>query len=174
MAEDPDKALHTVRSLIQRTVATTPRPEGESAAYRACALIRKHGLEVVDPSEIDEILRENEELKQKVLQLEAGLTADDLVAMTRAAQALGAQVAQAANTAHVAASAAVSPPMRDPATIRSKYRGHCKHCGKTYHPDDYILWRKNVGTWCEYPATCYDQWLAARSALQNFAAAVFP
>jgi hypothetical protein len=173
MADSPDKTLDTVRKLIQRTVSSTPRPEAESAAYRACVLIRKAGLEVVDPAEIDAILTENATLKQQVLRLEAGLSEPDLATITRAAQALGAQMAGVANAAVQTGRSVVAPPgsgkaaMAAPIPLTSKYRSACKQCGRVLNIGDPILWQKSLGSWCQL-TSCYPDWAASQAALHSF------
>jgi hypothetical protein len=175
---EQEKALDRVRKLIQQS-ASSSRAEAELAAYKACALIRKAGLEVVDPSELDGLLTENEELKQKVALLEAGTTPDwDPVtagqqAAQRAYQAF--QSSQAFQThSHYVTSTMVSPmgpwqaqvtqptppAMKHPVPLVSKYVVSCKHCGRRLGVGDPILWQKHVGVWCQ-TTDCYNNWQAS-------------
>lgn len=182
--------LDRVKKLIQQT-ASPERGEAELAAYRACALIRKHGLELVDPDEIDVILKESEELKQKVLQLEAGIDTDDWDRIQQAAQQLGQQAAQqaqqafrstqsfsSASYATIATASApmgpwqaqvsqpTPPPMNYPVPLTSKYSVTCKQCQKRLGVGDPILWQRGVGVWCQ-TTDCYNNWQATQ---QQFAA----
>lgn len=176
MIAEQEKVLDKVRKLIQQT-ASSSRAEAELAAYKACALIRKVGLEVVDPSELDGVLTENEELKQKVALLEAGVTTEwDPV--TAAAQHLGQQASPQAQQAfrsgqyssvmtstmvqpmgpwQAQVSQPTPPPMKHPVPLVSKYVVSCKHCGKRLGVGDPILWQKQVGVWCQ-TTDCYNNW----------------
>jgi hypothetical protein len=158
----PEKVLDTVRKLIQRS-ASTNRAEAEQAAYMACRLIRTAGLEIVNPPEIDLLLQENEDLKQKVLQLETGDDDDDDDWTVPAPAPMARPVVTAPPVGPYAnplpASLAMPPPpMAKPIRLVSKYRGHCKRCGQTYNVGDDILWQKGVGSWCATTG-CYTDWV---------------
>jgi hypothetical protein len=179
---EQEKILDRVKKLIQQT-ASSNRAEAEAAAYRACVLIRKHGLELVDPAEMDTILTESEELKQRVLQLEAGIDRSEWDTITAAARQLGQQAAQQAaqafgsnvvlHSSHYvtmtsappfqASNPAQSSPMAHPVPLSSKYAVTCKYCGKRLGVGDPILWQRSVGVWCQ-TTDCYNNWVN----LQNF------
>src|SRR5262245_58830742 len=62
-----EDVLDTIRKLIRLT-ASPFRPEADAAAYRACALIRVSGAEVLDPTELTALREENAELKRQLAQ----------------------------------------------------------------------------------------------------------
>jgi hypothetical protein len=174
LVAEQEKTLDRVRKLIQQSASDT-RAEAELAAYKACALIRRAGLEVVDPSELDGLLTENEELKRKVALLEAGTTPDWDPVTAQAHQAF--QSTQAFQThsyystatmvqpmgpwqAQVSQPTPPPPAMKHPVPLVSKYVVSCRHCGKRLGVGDPILWQKHVGVWCQ-TTDCYNNWQAS-------------
>jgi hypothetical protein len=67
LADTPEKRkarLDGIRKLIQ--LACSKEGDGREAAWRACALIRKFGLDIIDPELLDAVYKENHALKQLV------------------------------------------------------------------------------------------------------------
>jgi hypothetical protein len=77
--ETPEKRaarIEGIRKLIQQA-SSTVRPEAEQAAWRACALIRKFKLDVVDPSLVDDLHKEIHALRAQLTAAKAGAPLDD-------------------------------------------------------------------------------------------------
>lgn len=72
--ETPEKRalrVERIKQLIQQ--ASSPHGDGQQAAYRACALIRKFGLDVVDPALVDDLHKTIHQLR---VELSAAKTGD--------------------------------------------------------------------------------------------------
>jgi hypothetical protein len=188
-AESPEKRklrVERIKAMIQQ--ASSNQGDGQLAAWRACALIRKFGLDIVDPSLVDNLHKEIHGLKAQLEAAKAGF--DDGgpttpvtgmgFAQTASVQQFWTQQPQAAapraNPNWFAGQQApptpvpqapppppgVGPagsPMSAPAYIaHSKFAGKCKTCGKVIDVGDPVRWLKSVGVWC--PTTsCYADWL---------------
>ena len=173
MAED--KVLDAVRKLVN-LAASPHRAEAESAAFRACQLIRKYGLEIIDPAEMDKLLQANTELQERVRLLEQ--TVGPVGGKTQQSNYGGFSATppnswyQAAY--HAASSQTVPPPsaatgpsapMTAPRFIaQSQFDGKCYFCGTPFRRGDSILWMRGVGTWCANGKDCYQQWDARQKA----------
>lgn len=179
MAADA-KVQDMIRKLIN-LAASSNLSEASGAAYKACQLIRRHGMEVIDPTEMDALLAEAAELKLKVKQLELDEPEEDednatfqgpigyghpstfqgpsyfATVATMPASAFGGSVASR-NTPPPS-----SATMPAPRQIVSAFNGKCTYCKGAYGVGESILWQKNVGQWCAF-TDCYAAW----RALQNF------
>lgn len=76
--ESPEKRKARVEKLkLMIQQASSPHGDGLQAAWRVCALIRKHGLDIVDPVLIDELYEENHKLKAELEAAKEGWVSDD-------------------------------------------------------------------------------------------------
>ena len=113
-AESPEKRklrVERIKAMIQQ--ASSNQGDGQLAAWRACALIRKFGLDIVDPSLVDTLHKEIHGLKAELEATKAGAPDDD-VWQPRPAQPLGGthqthQTFWTQTSQHVPQTAAVSP-----------------------------------------------------------------
>lgn len=62
--------IEGIRKLIQQ--ASSKEGDGQVAAWRVCALIRKFGLDIIDPSLLNEVYTENHRLKAQLDVVKAG------------------------------------------------------------------------------------------------------
>lgn len=109
---DNSKALDRIRKLIN-LAASTNLQEAERAAYQVCALIRKHGLDVCDPDEIDGVYKQLSAAEQQVRELEASNPTDDSDddddPIFHAAAALGRSFNRSASVAYQSAYTTSTP-----------------------------------------------------------------
>ena len=160
--------LEGIRKLIQQ--ACSPHGDGEQAAWRACALIRKFGLDVVDPELLDGLYRENHSLKAQLTAAEQQLSELPRNKKRPFGQS-GAVSPWPPFAAPVPPFVAPPPPvpptpaapahgaMTSPVFIaQSKFAGRCKQCRKTVNIGDPVQWQKAVGVWCG-GTSCYADWV---------------
>lgn len=167
-----------IKKLIQQA-SSNVRPEAEQAAYRACALIRKFGLDVVDPALLDSIYAENHRLKAELDAAKTGSFDAGPLGGGRASVPPSSGFPSSGfsgfQTQHVSTASShpsyaqpqyhanPSPPMVSPQFLaKSKFAGKCKQCGKVLNVDDPVHWIKKVGIWCGL-TTCYQLWRVNQS-----------
>lgn len=187
--ESPEKrALRVTRIKAMIQQASSKQGDGQLAAWQACALIRKFGLDIVDPTLVDTLHKEIHGLKAELEAAKAGFDDGPAVnpgvvgglgwAQTAQVQQFWTQQPQgpapapAANPNWFAQTHQPAPPVAPPPVVpppvspmtapvyiaSSKFAGRCKHCGKTLDVGDPVRWQKSVGVWC--PTTsCYSDWL---------------
>jgi hypothetical protein len=77
-AESPEKRklrVERIKAMIQQ--ASSNQGDGQLAAWRACALIRKFGLDIVDPSLVDTLHKEIHTLRAELEAAKAGMVDED-------------------------------------------------------------------------------------------------
>lgn len=164
--EKPDAPLDRIRKLIN-LASSTNRQEADRAAYMACALIREHGLDIVDPDQINEIYESTARLEAKVQQLEAvkPVHVNDPDADTfnfNRAKTRPAPAPFSTPYSNIPHKSQQRPsqqrPLDAPVAITSKFAGVCKQCGVRHGIGDQLVWMPGIpkGVWCGN--ACYQQW----------------
>ena len=186
--------LEGIRKLIQQ--ASSKEGDGQTAAWRACALIRKFGLDIIDPELLDAVYKENHELKLLVETTKPKPSRwdpdedDDFIdpfsggfaglAGTRRHPGATPTVPRPVPPRPAPPPTPPPPPAAQPPSwaqgqpmtapifiAQSKFAGKCKQCGKVINVGDPVRWMKSTGVWC--PTTsCYDVWLNGQSAAASF------
>jgi len=164
--------LEGIRKLIQQ--ASSPQADGEQAARRVCALIRKFGLDVVDPDLLDGLYKENHELKALLGALEADRPVRRPAATTAVTGGWPPGAAQfwsgrrTVTTPPPVVPPPAQSPMASPVFIaQSKFAGRCKQCRKTINIGDPVHWQKSVGVWCG-SSPCYTDWFTGTTQAAHF------
>lgn len=171
---DKDAVIEKVRKLINLAASTNQR-EAERAAFKACALIRDHGLDVCDPDVIDGVYKTQQQLEDQVRRLEAATESYD--------GGWAPSMKPLKNYGHVATSTSVPlsggvsapkytaapPPMTVPVALKggSKFDAICLQCGGHIKAGDPALWQKGKGMWHQ-TTDCYQKWVAAQQATSAF------
>lgn len=173
MTPKPNQTLDRVRKLINLASSSNLK-EAEVAAFRACALIRDYGLDIIDPDDIDAIYEENKALTAKVKELEAAntITEDHTspLTMTGAYVHGATQWPSAASSGYVpyAPPAQQQAPMTPRPLAALRFAGQCRCCGKTINQGEPGLWIKGKGVWCN--DHCYDAWTTGQTLKAKAAA----
>lgn len=167
-SESKDAILSRIRKFIN-LAANINQKEAERAAMAACALIRQHRLDVVDPDTIDQLYEQESTLKLKIKELEEAPRDDVYLppswGPTRASGSSGIATYSTQSFPNTSAPQA-QPPMMTPVMMTKAKGGlhwaaDCKHCGTRLNQGDEGLWQKNVGVWCPH-TSCYQDWRAAQ------------
>lgn len=179
MPIDP-KTLDKIRKLIN-LASSNNLQEAQQAAWRACALIREHGIDVVDPDTIDAVYQELSTAQAQLREKPSGSAFDPAALGAQ----LGADFATALDAAALGDWATISlktprgsrhttqyharppksqqpppvQPMTAPIRLQQRFRTPCRYCGAVQAQGAEILWQKDVGTWCA-TTSCYQDWLA--------------
>lgn len=178
-AETPEKRalrVERIKDLIQ--LASSDAGDGVAAAKRACALIRKFGLDIVDPTLVDNLYKEVHHLKVELEAAKAGASQPSSGAAPNFGGGFGGAVPSGfGSTAsyvtsyyHHHTQPAPPPaqqPMTAPVKVTLKFRGKCKQCGKSYDIGEEALWVSQTGIWCP-TRSCYSDWLHKQNVAAGF------